>query len=167
MTSSNAKKFRVTGRLCGEFTGYPHKGQWRGALMFSLICAWINDWINNRKAGDLRHHRYHYDVTVMFRWIPSRAPRETSIIHLYLPRDGGVSGWRLKGIQWDVNQSWPCTFKSLYWKKHHFLREQPFLLENIYLARARDLTWNICIIQSKFQTIFNTIFHGNHIWYFV
>ena len=22
----------------------PHKGQWRGALMFSLICVWINDW---------------------------------------------------------------------------------------------------------------------------
>ena len=22
--------------------------QWRGALMFSLICAWINGWINNR-----------------------------------------------------------------------------------------------------------------------
>ena len=43
----------------------PHKGQWRGALMFSLICAWINSWINNREAGDLRHHRAHYDVTVM------------------------------------------------------------------------------------------------------
>ena len=26
----------------------PHKGQWRGALMFSLIYAWINDWVNNR-----------------------------------------------------------------------------------------------------------------------
>ena len=27
----------------------PHKGQWRGgALMFSLICAWTNDWANNR-----------------------------------------------------------------------------------------------------------------------
>ena len=26
----------------------PHKGQWRGALMFSLICAWINGWVNNR-----------------------------------------------------------------------------------------------------------------------
>ena len=25
-----------------------HKGQWRGALMFSLICAWINGWVNNR-----------------------------------------------------------------------------------------------------------------------
>ena len=41
------------------------KGQWRGALMFSLICARINDWINNREAGDLRRYRGHYDVTVM------------------------------------------------------------------------------------------------------
>ena len=24
----------------------PHKGQWRGALMFSLICAWINGSVN-------------------------------------------------------------------------------------------------------------------------
>ena len=43
----------------------PHKGQWRGALMFSLICAWINGWVNNREAGDLRRHRTHYDVPVM------------------------------------------------------------------------------------------------------
>ena len=43
----------------------PHKGQWRGALMFSLIFAWINGWVNNREAGDLRRHRAHYDVTVM------------------------------------------------------------------------------------------------------
>ena len=43
----------------------PHKGQWRGALMFSLVCAWKNGWVNNRDAGDLRRHRAHYDVTVM------------------------------------------------------------------------------------------------------
>ena len=43
----------------------PHKGQCRGALMFSLICVWINGWVNNREAGDLRRHRAHYDVTVM------------------------------------------------------------------------------------------------------
>ena len=43
----------------------PHKGQWRGALMFSLICAWINGWVNNHEAGDLRRHRAHYDVTVI------------------------------------------------------------------------------------------------------
>ena len=42
-----------------------HKGQWRGALMFSLICVWINDWVNNGEAGDLRRYRIHYDVTVM------------------------------------------------------------------------------------------------------
>ena len=43
----------------------PHKGQWRGALMFSLICAWINGWVNTREADELRRHRAHYDVTVM------------------------------------------------------------------------------------------------------
>ena len=41
------------------------KGQWRGALMFSLSCARINGWVNNREAGDLRRHRAHYDVIVM------------------------------------------------------------------------------------------------------
>ena len=43
----------------------PHKGQWRGALMFSLICVWINGWVNNREAGDFSRYRAHYDVTVM------------------------------------------------------------------------------------------------------
>ena len=46
MTSSNGNIFRVTGHLCGEFTGP----------------RWIP---NNRKAGDLRPYRAHYDVTVM------------------------------------------------------------------------------------------------------
>ena len=45
----------------------PHNGQWRGALMFTLICARINGWVNNREAGDLRRHRCHYDVIVMKR----------------------------------------------------------------------------------------------------
>ena len=43
----------------------PHKGQWRGALMFSLIYARIDGWVNNREAGDLRRHHAHHDVTVM------------------------------------------------------------------------------------------------------
>ena len=42
-----------------------HKGQWRRALMLYLICVWINGWVNNREAGDLRRFRVHYDVTVM------------------------------------------------------------------------------------------------------
>ena len=56
-----------------------HKGQWRGALVFSLICVWINGWVNNREAGDLIRHRGHYDVIVMtlldFKiYIPHLAP---------------------------------------------------------------------------------------------
>ena len=43
----------------------PHKGQWREALIFSLIDAWTNGWVNNRDAGGLRRHCGHYDVTVM------------------------------------------------------------------------------------------------------
>ena len=39
----------------------PHKGQWRGALVFSLICVWVN----NREAGDLRRYRAHHDVIVL------------------------------------------------------------------------------------------------------
>ena len=45
--------------------GFPHKGQWLGALMFSLICARTNDWATNQYAGDLRRHHIHYNVTVM------------------------------------------------------------------------------------------------------
>ena len=48
----------------------PHKGQWRGALMFTLICTRINDWVNNREAGDLRRHLDHYDVIVMVKGAP-------------------------------------------------------------------------------------------------
>ena len=69
MTSSNGNIFRVIVPLCVEFTGdrwIPRtKDQWRGALMFSLICAWINGRVNNRESGDLRRRGAHYDVTVM------------------------------------------------------------------------------------------------------
>ena len=43
-----------------------HKGQWHGALMFYLICAWTKAWTNNRVGGDLRRrHRVWNDITVM------------------------------------------------------------------------------------------------------
>ena len=70
MTSSNGNIFRVTVPLCGEFTGQ----RWIPLTKASdaelwcccfFICAWINSWVNNREAGDLRRHRVHYDVDVM------------------------------------------------------------------------------------------------------
>ena len=76
MTSSNGNMFRVTGFCAGNSpmtmgnspatVNSPHTDQWRGALMFSLICAWTNGWVNNQDADDLRRHRAHYDVTVMW-----------------------------------------------------------------------------------------------------
>ena len=70
--SLNGNIFRVTGPLWIHRSpvNSPHKGQWRGDLMFSLICAWTNGWVNDRDAGDLRHHRAHYDVTVMTNNLP-------------------------------------------------------------------------------------------------
>ena len=69
-TLSNVNIFGIitTGPLWVESIGdvdSPQKGQWRGALMFSLICVWTNGWTNNRDAGDLRPHRTHYDVIIM------------------------------------------------------------------------------------------------------
>ena len=68
MTSSTGNVFRVTGPLCGEFTGH----QWipltkasDAELCYFLWCAWINSWEDNRDAGVWRHHRAYHDVTVM------------------------------------------------------------------------------------------------------
>ena len=60
--------------LCvGPPVNSPHKGQWREALMFPLVCAWINVWVYNREAGDLRRHRAHYDVIAMNRCTVQRS----------------------------------------------------------------------------------------------
>ena len=62
-----------------------HRGQWRGALMFSLILT--NGWVNNREAGDLRRHRAYHDVTVMVLlrpWEASPAITVGKLVHSYM-----------------------------------------------------------------------------------
>ena len=58
---------------------FPHKGQWRGALMFALIFVWINGWVNNGEAGDLRRYRGHYDVIVMILWYHDQCESPTQM----------------------------------------------------------------------------------------
>ena len=72
MTSSNENIFRVTGLLCGEFTGpgefptqRPVTRRFGVFFLFCFIRVWINGWVNNREAGDLRRYRAHFDVTIM------------------------------------------------------------------------------------------------------
>ena len=64
----------------------PHKVQWRGALMFSMICVWINGGVNNREAGDLRSYRAHYCDVIMCQKQASRAGTSNYIPQIL--RDG-------------------------------------------------------------------------------
>ena len=51
MMTSSSGNISTLLTLC-EFVNSPHTGQWRGALKFSLICAWTNVWVNNRDTGN-------------------------------------------------------------------------------------------------------------------
>ena len=66
----------------GEF---PAQSQWGGALMFCLIYARIG-WVNTGEAGDLRHHRTHYDVIVMETLAVSLGARMGIRRHIFLSK---------------------------------------------------------------------------------
>ena len=116
----------------------PHKGQWRGALMFSLICAWIHDWVNNREAGDLIRHRGHYDVIVMLAKCPT--------IHHVFVNEGLIS--------WDVCGS-HMKFLGLF-NVDNLLRFSPqtFIMSRLRYSRVSkpltvfsinyNFSWNTC-----------------------
>ena len=68
MTSSNGNILRVTGPLCGWFTGHrwnpPTKSVTRSFEVFFDMRP-NKRWVNHRSVGHLRRYRSHYDVTVM------------------------------------------------------------------------------------------------------
>ena len=70
MSSSNGNIFCVTGLLCGEFTSHRWIPLTKASDAELRCLLWINGWVNNYEAGDLRCHRTHYDVTVMG-WAPT------------------------------------------------------------------------------------------------
>ena len=81
MTSSNGNIFRVTGPLCGEFTGpgeIPAQRPVTRSFDVFFDLRLIDDWVNNREAGDLRRHRGHYDVN---QWTISFPLRSCTSMH--------------------------------------------------------------------------------------
>ena len=83
----------------------PHKGQWRGALIFSLICSWINGWANNRDAGDLRRLRFNYDVTVI----------EVKLIkYPFVAAHHRLRGSNQRGIIMLWHPSYMCRYFSIF-----------------------------------------------------
>ena len=77
----------------------PHTGQWRGALMFSLISTRINGWVSNGEARDLRRHRPHYDVIVM--------STTNSILTSMYCMCHCTADTAMNSITWLINQSAP------------------------------------------------------------
>ena len=68
MTSSNGNIFRVTGPLCGQFTGpgeFPTQRPVTRSFDVFFDLRLNKGWVNNRDAGDLSRYRGHYDVIVM------------------------------------------------------------------------------------------------------
>ena len=137
MTSSNGNSFRVTGPLCGEFTGQRWIPLTRAsdAVLWCFLWSapWINAWVNNLKAGHLRCHRAHYDVIVLNPSVvgfPSQGP--------YLKFDVFAVVGPKKLLS---KQSWPVIWDdvmTLIWR--HFNGESPYpggYRESSYIALDR------------------------------
>ena len=112
MTSLNGNIFGLLAICAGGnwpvTVNSPHKGQWRGALMSSLICTWINGCVNNLEAGDLRRNSAHYDVTVMIFQIKIINGATTS----YLEASIFVNTFLIKKRNCEPNWSY-CFVKEL------------------------------------------------------
>ena len=110
-TSSHGNIFRVTGPLRGESAGH----QWipftkAGDAFFSLIYAWTNGWANNWDADGLRHHRAHYDITVIFLWSIHNATDMISVWYgdnLTMYYSDAETAYNL------IKINCPCTFQKL------------------------------------------------------
>ena len=89
----------------------PHKGQWRGALMFSLMCARINSWVNNREAGDLRRYRLHDDVIVInTRWNVLSAAAFHCMTAVFV-----WSQYQTMLLKWPLCQVWKSFVPGVLW----------------------------------------------------
>ena len=85
-----------------------HKGHWCNNLMFSLICTWINGWVNSDEAGDLRCHHAHYEVTVM------RTKKYSDDLHHF-----SALRWcrYLKSLHMDIKKLFRlhCQYRGWWW----------------------------------------------------
>ena len=111
----------------------PHKGQWRGALMFSLICGWIDGWVNNREAGDLRRHRAHYDVTII---------NSVGGLHgkqrWWLTMINSVGG--LHGCVWEQNQSSSGISHDV---RDHAYKQIDISLYGVFVFETIMVAWDL------------------------
>ena len=148
----------------------PHKCQWRGALMFSLICVWINGWVNNGEAGDLRCYRAHYDVIVILFvlhdtgftkctdcWIPTTVFMMQECIFMFR---------EIKHLTLNI-----CKNSTFHKKKNKLLNNKKRnTVKSSHLTLNNHIQRN-CICQDTFKTssfmILVPVFPLNHIQHFL
>ena len=104
---------------------------WCGAfqMMFPLMCVWINGWVNNGEAGDLRRYRAHYDVTVMT-YSGSGVPWATQVSGIDRPGVGlyGFSFWGADCIKmggWRAGKKWLSNISAvlIHWGRGTHIHE--------------------------------------------
>ena len=127
-----------------------HKGQWRGALIFSLICAWIKSWVNNRKAGDLRQHGAHYDVTVIFTPSNILRPCKTSCggqIDIIICVDQLISPWT----------KWAPFIGPLCWES---TGKRRILTQRVITAARAPTSWRHHVNTYTYRNVRNDVTQG-------
>ena len=136
MTSSNGNIFRVTGPLCGEFTGPGEFPTQRPVTRsFDDFFDIINDWVNNREAGDVRRYRGHYDVIVMFFGIVSLALGQ--LYHWLSVSEATLNSIvKLTGPRLNIKTIFPCMGISNM-KMKDLYNGNPYTGKTPYLYRDR------------------------------
>ena len=111
----------------------PHKGQWRGALVFSLICAWIKGWVNNLQAGDLRRHRAHHDVIIMGLYMAL-----TATSHNFGRGSMGIIDFEYAFTVWWRYSKWRAKFRWLSW---HIKLSPEICGDNFEILNPEHMSW--------------------------
>ena len=129
----------------------PHKGQWREALMFSSIYAWINDWVNNREAGDLRRYRGHYDVIVMsIRINPTTHAYKTPMGMRLLVLNSG-NWWHRIPFEIDKNPDVRNIYKKFIHPKIK-LTKSKWLYQRRHIGQAQDyIVWVLFLCNAMYS----------------
>ena len=117
--------------------------------MFSLICVWINGWVNSSEAGDLRRHRGHYDVNVMVNsqahpWLRCHVQYCAILWSTTLYRDMSIPAFNgvypysfssgCKTISWSIHDRIRRRLKFIQYKRFHkYEMHSPFSLATTWI----------------------------------
>ena len=131
MTSSNGDIIRVTGLLCGEFTGHRWFPTQRPVtrnfcVFFDLRLK--NGWVNNGEAGDLRPHIAHYDVIVTIA-MDSTLPLPHSLNNYADPVYGVATiCHQVRCLRWGHPSVFHTAMSLLIWYKMFCMRDISYIL---------------------------------------